>query len=71
MTRPYKRGPLCSHCDEPRLGHHPYCVVHKRAYQREWAAMRRRRLKQLEAMVHGVSVETLDIAAVVRAGSAK
>lgn len=60
MTRPYKRGPNCSHCDEPRAPGRAYCAVHWAGYQRNWKRARAREFKRLKAMVRNVSREILD-----------
>lgn len=47
MTRPYKRGPNCSHCDNPRIPGQSYCKAHHAEYQRGWRAKQREELAQL------------------------
>lgn len=47
MTRPYKRGPNCSHCDNPRIPGQSYCKAHHAEYQRAWRAKQREELAQL------------------------
>lgn len=47
MTRPYKRGPNCSHCDNPRQKGRRVCNPCHAAYMRAWRAKQREELAQL------------------------
>lgn len=70
MTRPYKRGPNCSHCDNPRPKGRRICNPCHAAYMRAWRAKKReemvaervkllRKLLKRKVHVEEVSRETI------------